>query len=97
MPVVSAETTLPGFRRFRQRTASRAVIKNNFVAVLIKNPGRSYHERIDSIAREFQQLRVIRQQPGQNAFRSKQERAQEAELAAKIEKAKENTPKLGCV
>jgi len=90
MPVVSAETTLPGFRRFRQRTASRAVIKNNFVAVLIKNPGRSY-------AREFQQLRVIRQQPGQNAFRSKQERAQEAELAAKIEKAKENTPKLGCV
>jgi hypothetical protein len=60
MPVVSAETTLPGFRRFRQRTTSGAVIKNNFVAVIIKNPlGRSYHERIDSIARELNNLRVI--------------------------------------
>jgi hypothetical protein len=62
MPVVSAETTLPGFRCFRQRTASGTVIKNNFATVLVENPlRRSLDERVNSTARQSQNLRVIRQ------------------------------------
>jgi hypothetical protein len=37
VPVVSAKTTLSGFRRFRQSTASGALIKDNLVLVLVKN------------------------------------------------------------
>ena len=66
MPVVSAKTTLPGFRRFRQRTASGAVIKDNFVFVLVKNPlGCSYDERTDSATCQSQNLWVVRQQSRQ--------------------------------
>jgi hypothetical protein len=51
------KTTLPGFRGFRQRTASRAVIKDNFVFVLVKNPlGCSYDEHIDSATCQSQNL-----------------------------------------
>ena len=66
MPVVSAKTTLSGFRRFRQSTASGAVIKDNFVFVLVKNPLRcSYGERIDSATCQSQNLWVVRQQSRQ--------------------------------
>ena len=66
MPVVSAKSTLPGFRRFRQRTAFRAVIKDNFVFVLVKNPlGCSYGERIDSATCQSQNLWVVRHQSRQ--------------------------------
>jgi hypothetical protein len=66
VPVVSAKTTLSSFRRLRQCTTSGAVVKDNFVFVLVKNSlGCSYGERIDSATCQSQNLRVVRQQTGQ--------------------------------
>ena len=50
VPVVSAKTTLSGFRCLRQRATSRTAIKGDLVAVLIENPLRcSRLERINSV------------------------------------------------
>jgi len=49
MPVVMAEPTLSRLGRLGQRTAMRAVVKNDFIAVLVDNSlGGSHHKYIDS-------------------------------------------------
>jgi hypothetical protein len=66
VPVASAKTTLSGFRGFRQRTASGAVVKDKSVFVFVKNSlGCSYSERIDSATCQSQDLWVVRQQARQ--------------------------------
>jgi hypothetical protein len=61
MPVVMTGSTLSSLWCLGQRTASGAIIKRDFPAVLIENPlSGLHHERIKSLACQLQNLGVIR-------------------------------------
>jgi hypothetical protein len=62
VPVLAAKATLSGFRRSCQSAASTTVIESDLGSMLVQYPlRRSRYKHIPSLARQVQDLRVIRQ------------------------------------